>query len=113
MERNPLGSGREGDCTSRLPFRGREAMAHSTQQGFFVSMSTRGYSRSARAAEEGVALGQEALQAMLEHRPVDLRKDVGNDRPGDARRRGCGGANREGPRTTRGRASGVILAQAL
>src|SRR5438874_3736392 len=71
-------------------------MAHSTQQGFFVSMSTRGYSRSARAAEEGVALGQEALQAMLEHRPVDLRKDVGNDRPGDARRGGCGGANREG-----------------
>src|SRR2546426_4125541 len=71
-------------------------MAHSTQQGFFVSMSTRGYSRSARAAEEGVAIGQEALQAMLEHRPVDLRKDVGNDRPGDARRGGCGGANREG-----------------
>src|SRR6266568_5645770 len=71
-------------------------MAHSTQQGFFVSMSTRGYSRSARAAEEGVALGQEALQAMLEQRPVDLRKDVGNDRPGDARRGGCGGANREG-----------------
>ena len=60
-------------------------------------MSTRpkGYSRSARAAEEGVALGQEvaiglevvgvrhveapaleALQAVLEHRPVDLLEDV-------------------------------------
>src|SRR3989442_6220512 len=33
---------------------------------------------------------------MREHRPVELRKDDGNDRPGDARRGGCGGANREG-----------------
>src|SRR6267378_8618625 len=54
-----------------------------------------GYSRSARAAEEGVALGQEvaiglevlgarhvnapaleALQAMLEHRPIDFLQHV-------------------------------------
>ena len=58
-------------------------------------MRPKGYSRSARAAEEGVALGQEvaiglevvgarhvdapaleALQAMLEHRPVDLLQHV-------------------------------------
>jgi hypothetical protein len=75
-----LGAGRGGDCPSRLLFRGREAMA-----------LPRGYGHSARAAEEGVALGQEvaiglevvgarhvdapaleALQAVLEHRPVDL-----------------------------------------
>jgi len=61
----------------------------------FASTRPKGYRRSARAAEEGVALGQEvaiglevvgaryvdaaaleALQAMLEHRPVDLREDV-------------------------------------
>jgi hypothetical protein len=60
-----------------------------------MSTCPKGYGRSARSAEEGVALGEEvaiglevigarhvdapaleALQAMLEHRPVDLREDV-------------------------------------
>jgi len=63
--------------------------------GYFVSTCPEGYSRSARAAEEGVALCQEvaiglevdgarhvdapsleALQAMLEHGPVDLLQHV-------------------------------------
>jgi hypothetical protein len=60
-----------------------------------MSMCLGGYSRSARAAEEGVALGQEvpiglevvgarymdapalkALEAMLKHRPVDFFQHV-------------------------------------
>src|SRR5207249_11961577 len=60
-----------------------------------MSMCPGGYSRAARAAEQGVALGQEvaiglevvgarhvdapalkALQPVLKHRPVDLFQDV-------------------------------------
>jgi len=77
------------------PFAVARPCGNSTQRGYFVSTRPKGYSRSARAAEEGVALGQEvaiglevvgvrhveapaleALQAVLEHRPVDLGEDV-------------------------------------
>src|SRR2546425_7939751 len=94
-ELNPVGSAGTGGCVARLRLRGREAMPSLYAPGYFVSTCSEGYSRSARAAEEGIALCQEvrdlglkwsphgpvdafleALQAMLEHRPVDLLQHV-------------------------------------
>src|SRR5712691_1654600 len=58
-ELNPVGSAGTGGCASRLRLRGREAMPSLYPPGYFVSTCPEGYSRSARAGEEGVALCQE------------------------------------------------------
>src|SRR5437016_9034853 len=76
-ELNPVGSAGTGGFAPRLRLRGREAMPALYALGYFVSTCPEGYSRSARAAEEGIALCQEV--DLLQHVETHFHLEVGCD----------------------------------
>ena len=69
-----------GGCVSRLRLRGREATPSLYAPGYFVSTCPEGYSRSARAGKEGVALCQEVdfLQHVETHSHLEVGCDAGD-----------------------------------
>ena len=72
-----MGSAGTGGFAPRLRLRGREAMPALYALGYFVSTCPEGYSRSARAAEEGIALCQEV--DLLQHVETHFHLEVGCD----------------------------------
>ena len=79
-ELNLVDSAGTGGCVSRLRLRGREATPSLYAPGYFVSTCPEGYSRSARAGEEGVALCQEVdfLQHVETHSHLEVGCDAGD-----------------------------------
>src|SRR3989475_3206682 len=75
-ELNPVGSAGTGGCASRLRLRDREATPSLYAPGYFVSTCAEEYSRSARAAEEGIALCQESISSSTSRRTLTSRSGV-------------------------------------